>query len=452
MVKEAANWALEWSKNRPQKPLLLFGPSGVGKTALAELVGRQSGWHLFESNASDLRSKDMVERVVGAASANASFSGSFRLVLLDEIDVLQKREDKGGMSAVLSVLKEAKNPVMLTANDIYENPQMAEIRNFCKKLEFKKPNYLSVARFLKDICEKEKVDFDVESVNLLAKNASGDIRSAVLDLQTIAWDSRKIMMQDVESIGVREREERIFSTIQKIFRAKTVADCQKARFASDSDPDFLMRWIEENIPLEFKSVPDRAKAFSRLSRADMFNGRIMRRQHFGFMKYSMELMTSGVALSHSEPNHEFIMYKFPGLLRLLSASSAKRNMKKSLGKKIGKKTHSSGRIFSVQDLPYWMAFFESKPLAARLAAEFGLSEEEIAFLMGKEPKSKGVQEVFEKSQELSAAWQVQRRKKGFFFEPEAGSAHETEPEKPVKASKKTSSESDSEPHRQMKLF
>ncbi len=454
LVKEVSNWALEWSKNRPQKPLLLFGPSGVGKTALAELTAKIMAWHLFESNASDFRSKDVVERVVGAASANASFTGSYRLVLLDEIDMIQKREDRGGMSAVLSILKEAKNPVILTANDIYENTQMAEIRNFCKKLEFKKPNYLSVARFLREVCEKEGVDFDQESIQLLAKNASGDIRSALLDLQTISSDSKKVMLSDIESIGVREREERVFSTVQKIFRSRTLADAGRARGATDADPDFLFRWIEENLPLEFKDPIERANAFSRLSRSDIFDGRIRIRQHYGFLRYRMELMTSGVGLCHEQPNHEFIMYKFPGLLRMLSASSGERNLKKSLAGKIGKKTHSSATEVLRSDLAYWFAFFESKPMAIRLAAEFNLSEEEIAFLVSAEPKAKKVQEIVEKARELSAFALLQKRKGvasplGLSTEP---IDEDSFSKKTKKSADEDSRTENAEPHRQTKLF
>ncbi|MDO8624500.1 MAG: replication factor C large subunit, partial [Candidatus Diapherotrites archaeon] len=441
LVREVSNWALEWSKGNAQKPLLLFGPPGCGKTLLVELTARLSGWHLFESNASDLRSKDAVEKVIGAASSNASFAGTYRMVLLDEIDQMQKGADRGGMSAVLAVLKEAKNPVILTANDIYENTQMSEIRNFCRKLEFKKPNYLSVARFLREVCEKEGIDFDSESILLLAKNASGDIRSALLDLQTICGQTRKITLSDVESIGVRERSERVFATVQKVFRSRTVADSQHARSATDADPDFLLRWIEENIPLEFPDSHERANAFERLSRADVFNGRIGIRQHYGFMRYSLELMTTGVALCHREPRHEFIMYKFPGLLRLLSASAGVRSMQKSLGKKVGKKMHSSSREFSSQDLPYWRQMFESKQTAIALCAMFNLAIEEIAFVSRSDAKSKTVSEIFGKSQALAQAFSSRRIASRVFAGPSASISSENSLDDPASPSEKPSDDS-----------
>ncbi len=403
IAREVSNWGLEWNRTGKGKPLLFFGPSGCGKTALALLAAKSFGWSVFELNASDIRTKDVVERVVSAAAANSSFSGARRLVLLDEIDGLQARADRGGMSAVLAVLKEAKNPVILTANDIYDNKQMAEIRNFCRKLEFKKPNYLSVVSRLREICELEGIDFDLESLKALSKSASGDIRSALLDLQSLSAVSKKVTLQDVNESGFRDRPDKIFSTMQRIFRSQTSSESARARFSSEASPDFLARWVEENLPLEFSDSSEHASAWNRLSRSDVFSGRIRRRQHYGFLRYSLELMTLGVALAHTKPKHEFIMYRFPQLLRFLSSASSARAMKKALGKKIGKRMHSSSNAFASKDLAYWKVFFESKPLAVRLSASFDLSEGEIAFLMQSDADSKKVLEVFEKSRVLARA-------------------------------------------------
>ncbi|MFH0714766.1 MAG: AAA family ATPase, partial [Candidatus Diapherotrites archaeon] len=140
IVRQAHLWALQWQKGEKQKPLLFFGPTGIGKTALAFLLAKELKWSLFELNASDSRSKDVIEKVAGGAAFNASFSGQKRLVLLDEIDGLQGREDKGGAAAVLDVLKGAQNPVILTANDVYGDKKLASIRGFCQKMEFRRPS------------------------------------------------------------------------------------------------------------------------------------------------------------------------------------------------------------------------------------------------------------------------------------------------------------------------
>ncbi|MBU0635549.1 replication factor C large subunit [Candidatus Micrarchaeota archaeon] len=411
IVKEVQLWALDWNKKKNGKPLLLYGHVGNGKTCLAHLIASLNQWDLFELNASDFRTKDIIERLAGAALQNASFSGKSRLVLLDEIDGIQARKDKGGMSAILQVLKNAKNPVILTANDIYSNRQMAIVRNYCKKLEFKKINYLSVAKRLKLVCEKESIEYDVPTINALAKESGGDLRAALLDLQSLVGKTKKITLPDVEGLGFREREEKIFSVLSKIFRAKTIKECQDARWSSEVSNDLLLRWIEENIPIQFKDPKHMASAWERFSKADIFNGRIIRRQYWGFLRYSSELMTSGVSFApEGERKHEFVMYRFPTLLSKLSAASSERALKKQVAQKMQKKLHASKREIISQDIPFLMALFEKEQAAIGFTANFGFDEKELAFLLQTTSKTKKVQSILEQAQELSQKNRKAKRK------------------------------------------
>ena len=46
------------------KGMLLAGPPGIGKTSAAMLMGEQLGFEVMEMNASDVRSKKMVEKML----------------------------------------------------------------------------------------------------------------------------------------------------------------------------------------------------------------------------------------------------------------------------------------------------------------------------------------------------------------------------------------------------
>ena len=161
IVEKALLWAKHWESGKKQKPLFFFGAPGVGKTALAYLIAREMKWSLFEMNASDIRDRDSIEKIAGAATANSSLFGTKRLILLDEIDGLQS-QDRGGAGAMLSVLKEANNPVILCANDAYDK-KLSSLRSFCELAEFKKINYLSIAKRLREIATKEGIEFDDEA-------------------------------------------------------------------------------------------------------------------------------------------------------------------------------------------------------------------------------------------------------------------------------------------------
>ncbi len=455
LVKEVDNWARDWGKRQNGKPLLLWGQTGTGKTALAHLIARINDWQLFELNASDFRTKDIIERIAGAAIQNASFSGKPRLVLLDEIDGLQGTADKGGAAAVASVLKETKNPVILTANDIYAGQKLSAIRGICKVLEFKKINYLSIAKFLERICEAEGIDYDQESLKLLAKNCAGDLRSAILDLQTLSMHSKKINLEDVNSLGFRERQEKIFNVLYKIFRAKTVDEARNARNSSEIDHEMLFRWIEENIPRAYPECGDTAAAFERFSKADIFNGRIRRRQHYGFLRYSLELMTSAVALSRKNDYHDWVQYQFPKLVSFLGKTKTVRAMKKQIALKISEEIHSSAREIIATDWPFFQMVFSNKEHAAEFAARFDFSEEEIAFLLQSSPSTKKVQEIFSKAQELKQKQLSEKRKPLSAMQENSLSRHlEYDEELTAQAAEQAAAKKpvDEEAHKQTKIF
>lgn len=51
---------------------LLSGPPGIGKTTTATLVCKEAGFTFFETNASDSRSKKILQETIGGALGNAT--------------------------------------------------------------------------------------------------------------------------------------------------------------------------------------------------------------------------------------------------------------------------------------------------------------------------------------------------------------------------------------------
>ncbi|MCX6773076.1 MAG: AAA family ATPase, partial [Candidatus Micrarchaeota archaeon] len=84
----AKQWAQEWQAGTKGRPLLLYGPTGVGKTALAHAVASEFNWQLFEFNASDLRDAESVEQILSNAANSSSLFGGMRLILIDDVDAL----------------------------------------------------------------------------------------------------------------------------------------------------------------------------------------------------------------------------------------------------------------------------------------------------------------------------------------------------------------------------
>lgn len=398
VVLRIKEWANSWQSGNPQKPLLLHGPVGNGKTTLAHLCAKEMGWQLFEMNASDFRTRELIEKFAGNAAQGASLFGSLRLILLDEIDGLQA-QDKGGAEAIAKLIKSSMNPIILTANDIYENRKLLPIRASCEIIKMDKVMHTQIFSLLKKICTAENLVFEEPAIELLAKESSGDVRAAILDLQTLSLSGR-ITLDAVKHLSYREREQNIFNVIAMIMRAKTFKDVQKARAQSDVDDELLAAWVAENIPLQYDSA-DTANSLNYVSLADVFEGRILKRQYFGLKRYVSELATSCAVLSRSKEYHGWVKYQFPKVINELSKSAEQRAIKKSICKKISLLINESAKSVAQNELPLIMFLFSDKARAAALTALFGFDEKEVSFLLPK-GNAKDVQEILDKAEDIKA--------------------------------------------------
>lgn len=68
-------WAREWERKNFGKPLLLHGPSGVGKTLAAYCLANEFDWQIVETNASNLRDKESVQKLLGLSSGSMTLFG-----------------------------------------------------------------------------------------------------------------------------------------------------------------------------------------------------------------------------------------------------------------------------------------------------------------------------------------------------------------------------------------
>jgi len=413
IVSFSLKWAEDWQKNMQRKPLFFFGNTGTGKTLLATLIAKEFNWPLLELNASDFRTKESIERLAGIASQNSTFTFSKRLILIDEVDGLSS-EDKGGLNAIIKIVRETKNPLILTAIDIYSDRSLAPLRNLTELMQFKKVNYVSIANYLKKICLNEKIEFEEKAIETIAKNSEGDVRAALLDLEN-AITAKKISEKNIELISIREREENIFNLLKELFKAKNFSEAKEIVSKSNFDLELLAAWLEENIPSVFDSK-DTANSFNELSLADVFAGRIIKRQYYGFKRYTIDLNTVTPIVSREKEYHKWVNFKFPAILKKLSSTTKARNLKKSIALKISEKIHESSKEVMQQSFYLLEILFSNKEQAIRLAAEFDLNEEEIAFILKSKTETKKVETIYEEAQKLKEKNILAKIKKSEDFE------------------------------------
>ncbi len=391
-------WADSWKQGKPQKPLLLYGPPGVGKTATAYAVASEYGWDLIEMNASDTRNRAAVERILGAASQAVSLFGGRKLILIDEVDGLSPREDSGGVRAIVEILQRSKNPVILTANDAWA-PSVIPLHPYVRMVEYRRIPPSTLAHYLAKILEKEGISYDREALLYLARKESGDVRAALLDLQAVARYGLKITIDLIRDLGYRDREANIFEVLAKIFKSERVIRPFTLTATLDMDPDMFTYWVVENVPREYEDPEEIAEAFHWISRSDVFNGRIIRRQYWGFLSYAQELLVNGVIIAKKRPYRRFTRYSYPTWIKLLSRYRERNRLRREVATKLGKLFHLSRRRVLLDVFPFLPLWFRKREWAAEIIHRARLTPEEVALILGTSPNDPKVKALMEAAEE-----------------------------------------------------
>jgi len=366
-------------KAQKKKAMLIYGPPGTGKTTSVYAVGRELGLEVIEVNASDFRNKDKIDSIIGTASRQMSLFAKGKLVLVDEIDGLSGTKDRGGIQALVKVIERTSHPLVLTALEPY-NQKFSKLRSRCQVAEYAALGYTDIYNRLAQICEKEDVTFEEMALKSLARRAGGDMRAAINDLQSLAGGDFSLKRDDLEQLSDREQSESIVDALVKIFKTTDPLIALRATDYVNEDFDQLMLWLDENLPKEYKKPADLARAYDKLSRADVFQRRIRRWQHWRFLVYINALLTAGVAVSKDEKYKEFTQFGPTRRLLKIWMANQKYAKRKAIAQKLAIKTHTSTRK-AVQDLTYLQQVFrKDRESGARIAEELELSDDEIAWL------------------------------------------------------------------------
>ncbi|MBN2422021.1 replication factor C large subunit [Candidatus Woesearchaeota archaeon] len=367
-------------KNQKKKSSIIYGPPGCGKTSSVCALADELNLEIIEINASDVRNKDSIHEKLGPAVSQQSLFFKGKLILIDEIDGLSGKKDRGGAAALAKLIDKSSFPIIMTANNPYDQKFKA-LRKKSELTEFNILNYSSVKKVLKQICYKEKVDYDDLALTALSRRAGGDLRGAINDLQTLAEYSKRLKMQDIDELSDRRQTESMVNALVKVFKSTKPEIALTAFNDVEEDFDDVFLWIDANLPKEYTKAKDLARAYDNISLADVFRGRIRRWQYWRFLVYVNQLLSAGIALSKDEKYKSFVKYMPAMRLLRIWQINMKNMKKKAIAEKIAEKTHTSKKRVMQDTLPYLHHIFKSnKELSDKLANELDLEKEEVEWL------------------------------------------------------------------------
>jgi len=411
-IADLRKWAEGWVRGRPdKKAVILQGDAGIGKTSAALALSREMGWALIEMNASDSRNAEAIEKVATRGSVLQTFSptgeflraneGGRKLIVLDEADNVFGREDKGGIAAIVSLIQNTRQPVVLIVNDYYAlTRRSSSLKRLCRTIKFQRINRAAMKSLLRGICLKEGVQVDDDVLEFVIERSQGDLRSAINDLESIAIGKTELGGDATSSLGYRDREQTIFVALEEIFRSGDGRRARESVQGLDESPEDLILWVDHNLPYEYATTADRARGFDRLSRADIYLGRVRRRQDYGLWSFAREMMSMGVAMArHDRPRGGQL--GFPQYLLQMSRSRGLRMARNSLAKKLGAHMHTSMAVALNDALPAFKALFSGdEELRVHTTALLGLDEKEVAYLLDDSEDSHAVKHLSERAAQI----------------------------------------------------
>jgi replication factor C subunit 1 len=194
------------------RAIMIHGPPGIGKTTAAHLVAKLEGYDIVESNASDTRSKKLVETGLKGVLSTTSLMGYFgtgsgevdaskkKLVLImDEVDGMSAG-DRGGVGALAAVCKKSQIPMILICND-RKLPKMRPFDFVTYDLPFRRPTTEQIRGRITTIAFREGLKLPGPVINALIEGTGADIRQVVNMVSTAKLDDAAMTYEDSKDMS-----------------------------------------------------------------------------------------------------------------------------------------------------------------------------------------------------------------------------------------------------------
>lgn len=185
--------------------MIFYGPSGTGKTTVAQIIANRTNRTLHKLNATNASTND-IKNII--ASLDTFLSPGGVLLYLDEIQYFNKKQQQSLLEFTESgkitlIASTTENPYFYVFNAILSRSTVFEF----KPVE-KEDIALAVERVIKEVRSETDEPFTVEDgvVSHIALASGGDVRKAINTVELLVSSlsgDRVIRLKDAETVAQR---------------------------------------------------------------------------------------------------------------------------------------------------------------------------------------------------------------------------------------------------------
>ncbi len=208
-------------KNKLTHAYLFIGPRGTGKTSVAKIFAKtinclnntsgvscencdvcnasnhNENIDIIEMDAASNNGVDEIRNIKNHVTLLPSIS-KYKVYIIDEVHMLTI----GAFNALLKTLEEPPAHVIFILATTEPHKVPLTIISRCQCFEFKPISTLKIVENLKQICKKENINYEEESLKMIADYSNGGMRDAIglLDQLNVYCDS-EITCDDVTKLS-----------------------------------------------------------------------------------------------------------------------------------------------------------------------------------------------------------------------------------------------------------